>query len=188
MSNLNIIIKIKDKYCIWSKIKKRPETYLMDKEELFNYIEEKEGEDSEDSLPLRFLRVEEKGVSIKSLEKCFFINSNEAGQNNNFINEEDIYIEYSIGFNNKHLLLNSEKTNIVENNHPQIYIINKQWYISEKSSTIMLIISFVLVIFMYFIDKYNLDNRFNIASIAIFFYFIGILSSSKMKIWKKRIK
>lgn len=186
MNSVNIILKIKDKYCIWSKEDKRPNSYLMNKDELLTYIEEKEGEDSEDSLPSRLTRLEEKGLSIKSFSKDFFLDNNKAGQNNEKISEDDIYSQYSIGFDNKHLVLNKGNHNKSAADNNLTYVINKQWYISEKISLIILLLSTILVIAIYFIDKYQLDQRLTFACASLIFYFIGMLSSSKMKIWKKR--
>lgn len=184
MSEVNIILKIKDKYCTWSKENKRPNSYLMNKDELITYIEEKEGEDAEDSMPPRLSRLEQKGLSIKSLSKEYFLNNNKAGGNGESISEEDIFIQYTIGYENKHLILKNNTINKEINN--LTYVINKKWYISEKVSLFILIISVLLVVGIYFIDKYQLDQRLTFSCTSLLFYFVGIFSSSKMKIWKKR--
>lgn len=184
MSEVNIILKIKDKYCTWSKESKRPNSYLMNKDELITYIEEKEGEDAEDSMPARLSRLEQKGLSIKSLSKEYFLNNNKAGGNGESISEEDIFIQYTIGYENKHLILKNNTINKEINN--LTYVINKKWYISEKVSLFILIISVLLVVGIYFIDKYQLDQRLTFSCTSLLFYFVGIFSSSKMKIWKKR--
>lgn len=184
MNNVSIILKIKDKYCTWSKENKRPDSYLMNKEELLNYIQEKEGEDSEDSLPVRLLRLEQKGLSIKSFSKDYFLSNNKAGENGENISEDEIYLQYTIGYNNKYLTLNKNTINKEKND--LTYVINKQWYISEKVSLFILLLSVILVIAIYFIDKYQLDQRLTFACTSLLFYFVGMFSSSKMRIWKKR--
>lgn len=90
------IIKIKDKYFVWSSIVDAPVTHGMNKKELKNFIEFKYGDEGLKKLPERLKRVEEKGASwIGETDLEETIGFNRAGENEECISKEEIYDIYT---------------------------------------------------------------------------------------------
>jgi len=90
------IIKIKDKYFVWSTIVDAPVTYGMDKEGLKNFIKLEYGNKGLRELPKRLERVEEKGVSwMDKTDLESTIDFNRAGENEECISKEEIYERYT---------------------------------------------------------------------------------------------
>ena len=90
------IIKIKDKYFIWSEISDRPLTKGLTKHQLESFVKDEWGRQGLKDLPLRLKRVEVKGHStydLISLED--FLMCNRAGENEKKITIDEIYKKYS---------------------------------------------------------------------------------------------
>ncbi|MFW6030480.1 MAG: hypothetical protein ACOCRO_09540 [Halanaerobiales bacterium] len=90
------IIKIKDKYFEWSTISDAPVTYGMNKDELQEYIKTEYGNKGLKELPERLKRVKEKGTSwLENINLEDTIKFNHAGENEEYLNKEEIYEQYS---------------------------------------------------------------------------------------------
>lgn len=90
------IIKIKDKFLVWSTIVDAPVTYALTREELEVYINAEYGRQGLIELPPRLERVEKYGTSFEepTLLKDL-INYNRAGDKETCLSEEEIYSKYT---------------------------------------------------------------------------------------------
>lgn len=89
------IIKLEDKYIVWSTIVDAPISRGLSKEKLSQYIEFHYGEGGLSDLPERLKRVEEKGVSSMlhaSVDEL--IAYNRAGANESCLTKEQIIEQY----------------------------------------------------------------------------------------------
>ncbi len=85
------IIKLEDKYVVWSTIVDAPISRGMSKEKLSQYIEFHYGEGGLTDLPERLKRVEEKGVSsMLHANVDELIEYNRAGPNETCLTKEQI--------------------------------------------------------------------------------------------------
>jgi len=90
------IIKIKDKYFVWSTVIDAPIKKGMTGDELKKYIKNEQGSEGIRELPERLKEVEKTGTSFfpdKSLRAT--IAFNRAGDNDEYLTEEEIYLKYS---------------------------------------------------------------------------------------------
>lgn len=88
------IIKIKDKYLIWSTVVDAPITYGMTLGELKDYIRAKYGEEGLRQLPPRLVRVEETDTSSLGFSLSKLISCNRAGEGETHLPLAKLYKEY----------------------------------------------------------------------------------------------
>jgi hypothetical protein len=91
------IIKIKDKYLVWSTVVDAPVTYGMTLDELKDYTKEEHGNAGVKKLTSRLTRVETKGTSSHidtSMEDT--VSYNRAGANETKLTVDQIYQEYCV--------------------------------------------------------------------------------------------
>jgi hypothetical protein len=90
------IIKIQDRYFIWSTVVDAPVTYGMNRDELEQFVQAEQGARGLEALPERLERVEQKGTSSRidaSLAKLLV--GNRAGDGETRLTEAEIYAKYA---------------------------------------------------------------------------------------------
>ncbi len=96
------IIKIREKYFIWSTIVDAPITVGMTKTQLEDYIKDEYGWQGLNELPERLKRVEEKGTSAleiyNSMEET--VKCNRAGNKEACLTIDEIYEKYAGQYEN----------------------------------------------------------------------------------------
>lgn len=185
---LNIILKLEAFYIIWSEKKQHPITHAMTKETLFRWVEDNEGQDGVDSFEPRILRCNEKGCSSAYHSKEDLIKNNKAGDNDEYLTEEELLIKYGIHspHNIKFRKRDDEETIDTLTIDNEIYSINHLWRISGstiKSMLFVLVICLVIQSIDYF---YKPLGNIGIVSLAVEMYILGLLSSAKLRIWKRK--
>lgn len=90
-----IIVKLADKYLIWSSVVDAPVTYGMTLDELTEYIREEEGKVGLSELPARLKRVEQTGTShVNGLTPAELILGNRAGYNETCLDMDELIQRY----------------------------------------------------------------------------------------------
>lgn len=185
---LNIILKIENSYIIWSEKHKHPLTHTMLKENLFRWIEDNEGQDGVDSFESRIARCDKSGCSSAYHSKESLINDNKAGDKDEHLNENEIIDKYGIHapHNIKFRKRDTDETIDTLKVDDDIYSINHLWRIS--GSSIKLMIGFIVIcIVIQGIDYfYKPLGSFGVVTLALEMYILGILSSAKLRVWKKK--
>lgn len=89
------IIKLEDKYLVWSTVVDAPITNGMTIEELTEFIEWQHGQDGLSDLPDRLKRVEEKGISAFNYDSVDeIIAYNRAGKDETCLTKEALIEKY----------------------------------------------------------------------------------------------
>jgi len=84
------LVKIKDKYFIWSSIADSPITYAMDKNEAIEAMKEEGFSNPEKCLE----ETEKRGTSYRDMTLDRMFKFNRAGENGESLSEDEIYDEY----------------------------------------------------------------------------------------------
>lgn len=186
---LNVIIKLESNYIIWSVSDNAPKTHAMTKTDLLRWVEDNEGQDGIDAFDARLKRADERGSSsINHPAKDLLLN-NKAGDNGECLSESDLMKAYGIHApHNKRFKLHKvdEQQNIeVEEDH-NLYSISGAWRIAGSSIKGMIFV-FVICLLIQGVDYlfYPLKNVALVA-LALEMYILGLLSSAKLTIWKKK--
>lgn len=185
---LNIILKIKEFYLIWSEKEQHPSTHAMLKENLFRWVEDNEGQDGIDAFEARVKRCDEKGCSSAYHSKVDLISKNKAGDNDECLTEEEILEKYGIHspHNIKFRKRDADETIERLTIDNEIYSINHLWRVSGstiKSIVIVLLLCLIIQAVDYY---YKPLGNIVIVTLAIEMYILGLLSSAKLRIWKKK--
>lgn len=186
---LNVIIKLESAYLIWSVSDKAPKTHAMTKTDLLRWVEDNEGQDGVDAFDARVNRADEKGSSSVDYPAKDLLADNRAGDNGESLNEADLIKAYGIHApHNKrfklHKIEDHQDVAIVDDNN--LYSINNAWRIAGSSIKAMIFV-FVICLVIQGIDYlfYPLKNVALVA-LALEMYILGLLSSAKLTIWKKK--
>lgn len=90
------IVKIRDRYLVWSTVVDAPITYGLSREEVEEYVKEEHGNEGLRQLPLRMERVEETGTSFHGMTASDVMSLNRAGEDEAEITEAEIYQRYCV--------------------------------------------------------------------------------------------
>jgi hypothetical protein len=91
------IVKIKDKFFMWSSIVDAPISAGLTEEELTEWIRQEHGRDGLHTLPERLERVRQKGTSSHMYDSAEeVIEGNHAGPNGSSLTADEIYEQYSV--------------------------------------------------------------------------------------------
>lgn len=185
---LNIILKIENSYIIWSDKKQHPLTHAMLKEKLFRWIEDNEGQDGVDSFDARIARCDKSGCSSAYHSKSDLILNNKAGDNDESLSEDDILVKYGIHspHNIKFRKRDADETIETLKIDNEIYTINHLWRISGSTIKLMMLCILICIIIQAVDYFYKSLGNIGIISLAVEMYILGLLSSAKLRIWKKK--
>jgi hypothetical protein len=88
------IIKLEEKYLVWSTVVDAPITNGLTLEELTDFIEWQHGQEGLADLPDRLKRVEESGTSAVGYNVYDIITYNRAGPNESCLTKEELIEKY----------------------------------------------------------------------------------------------
>lgn len=185
---LNIILKIEGLYIIWSEKEQHPLTHTMLKEKIFRWVEDNEGQDGVDSFEARIARCDRNGCSSAYHSKEELINNNKAGDKSEYLSEKEILDKYGIHspHNIKFRKRNADETIETLKVDNDIYSINNLWRISGSSIKLMILFIFICLVVQSIDYFYKPLGNIGIISLAVEMYILGLLSSAKLRIWKRK--
>lgn len=185
---LNIILKIENLYIIWSEKDRYPLTHTMLKEKLFRWVEDNEGQDGVDSFDARIYRCDKNGCSSAYHSKESLMSNNKAGDKDEHLNENEIIEKYGIHSPHNIKFRKKDADEAIEalKIDNDVYSINHLWRISGSSIKLMIFCVIACLIIQSIDYFYKPLGNFGIISLAIEMYILGLLSSAKLRIWKKK--
>lgn len=185
---LNIILKIENSYIIWSEKDRHPLTHTMLKEKLFRWIEDNEGQDGVDAFEARISRCDKNGCSSAYHSKESLMSDNRAGDKNEHLTENEIIDKYGIHspHNIKFRKRDADETIETLKIDNDVYSINHLWRISGSSIKLMMVFIIICLIVQSIDYFYKPLGNFGVISLAIEMYILGLLSSAKLRIWKRK--
>lgn len=186
---LNVIIKLESAYLIWSVPDNAPKTHAMTKSDLLRWVEDNEGQDGVDSFDARVRRADERGSSSVDYPAVELLSKNKAGDAGECLSESEIIKAYGIHApHNKRFKLHKVEDSqpVIEEDDDNLYSINNTWRIAGSSIKGMIVV-FIICLVIQGVDYlfYPLKNVALVA-LALEMYILGLLSSAKLTIWKKK--